>query len=175
MVAPSVVIDTDTCATFDVPKRQCGFTPKRLSHKLSSTTKHAGDYERSEGRRRGVIRILTVEGVGDHEMHRRMKTVLGEYSLRRSNVVEGHRRFLEGLLNNHRITVEEIHWLLGLSVGTTHIMMHQRLNFRKICEQWVPHQQTDKQRNTRMTLSLSKRYYEEKYYFLSQIVTSDET
>ncbi|GFV34797.1 disintegrin and metalloproteinase domain-containing protein 10 [Trichonephila clavipes] len=82
------------------------------------------------------------------------------------------------VLDNRRITMSEIHRLLGISVGgTTHTIMHQHLNFRKICAQWVPNQLTAEQRNTRMALSLShlQRYHEEEYDFLSQIVTGDET
>ncbi|GBM24493.1 hypothetical protein AVEN_254010-1 [Araneus ventricosus] len=125
-----------------------------------------------------------------------MKAVYGEYSLSRSTVVEWRKRFLEGLelleddarpaqanrvitpemtaevhdlvLNNRRVTVDEIHRLLGISVGTTHTIMHQHLKFRKICSQWVPHQLTAEQRNIRMALSLShlQRYHEEEYGFL---------
>ncbi|GFU51246.1 histone-lysine N-methyltransferase SETMAR [Trichonephila clavipes] len=75
-------------------------------------------------------------------------------------------------LDNHRIIVDEINRLLGISVGTTHTIMHQYLNFRKICAHWVPHQLTVKQRNPRMALSLShlQRYHEEENGFLSQIV-----
>ncbi|PSN46055.1 hypothetical protein C0J52_07677, partial [Blattella germanica] len=135
---------------------------------------------------RGVIRFLAAEGVGGREMYRRMKAVLS-----RSSVVEWRKRFLEGrelleddarpgqahrvitpemsakvsalVLHNHRITVDEIHRLLGISVGTTHTIMHQHLKFRKICALWVPHQLTAEQRNTRMVLSLShlQRYHEE--------------
>ncbi|GFY16774.1 histone-lysine N-methyltransferase SETMAR [Trichonephila clavipes] len=46
-----------------------------------------------------------------------------------------------------------------------------------MCAPWVPNQLTTEQRNTRIALSLShlQRYLEEKYVFLSQIVTGDET
>ncbi|GFQ80360.1 uncharacterized protein TNCT_316101, partial [Trichonephila clavata] len=55
--------------------------------------------------------------------------------------------------------------------------MHQHLNFRKICAQWVSHQLTAEQCNTRMTLPLGhlQHYPEQEYGFLSQIVTGDET
>ncbi|GFV51324.1 uncharacterized protein TNCV_3615221 [Trichonephila clavipes] len=49
------------------------------------------------------------------------------------------------VLDNHRITIDEIHRLLGISVGTTHTIMHQHLNFRKNCAQCVPTQLTTKQ------------------------------
>ncbi|GBO07695.1 hypothetical protein AVEN_90037-1 [Araneus ventricosus] len=134
-----------------------------------------------------------------------MKAVYGEYSLSRSTVVERRKRFLEGrelleadarpgqaycvitpemiakvhdlVLNNHRVTVDKMHRLLGISAGTTHTIMHQQLKFRKICAQWVPHQLTAEQRNNRMPLSLShlQRYHEEEYSFLSHTVTGDKT
>ncbi len=40
-----------------------------------------------------MIRFLAVEGVGGREMYRWMKAVYGEYSLRRSSVVEWRKRF----------------------------------------------------------------------------------
>ncbi|GBO11356.1 hypothetical protein AVEN_111355-1 [Araneus ventricosus] len=158
----------------------------------------------SKKEQRGLIRFLAAEGVGGREMYRQMKAVYGEYSLSRSTVVEWRKRFLEGralleddarpgqanrvitpemiaevhdlVLNNRRVTMDEIHRLLGISVGTTHTIMHQHLKFRKICAQWVPHELTAEQRNNRMALSLShlQRYHEEEYGFLSHIVTGDE-
>ncbi|GFT62360.1 histone-lysine N-methyltransferase SETMAR [Trichonephila clavipes] len=76
------------------------------------------------------------------------------------------------VLDNHRITIS--YWVL---VWAPHTLMHQHLNFQKICAQWVPHQLTDEQYSTRMVLSLShlQHYHEEEYGFLSQIDTGDET
>ncbi|GFT21113.1 histone-lysine N-methyltransferase SETMAR [Trichonephila clavipes] len=77
----------------------------------------------------------------------------------------------------HRITMDEMHQLLGISLGTAQTIMDQRLNFRKICAQGILNQLTTEQRNTRMALCLShlQRYHEEEYGFLSQIVTGEET
>ncbi|GBN75236.1 Histone-lysine N-methyltransferase SETMAR [Araneus ventricosus] len=174
-------------------RRECGHTSYRPLRNMQANKKE----------QRGVIRFLTAEG--GREMYRRMKAVYGEYSLSRSTVVEWRKRFLDGrelleddvrpgqanrvitpemiaevhdlVLNNRRVTVDEIHRLLGISVGTTHTIMHQHLKFRKICAQWVPHQLTAEQRNNQMALSLShlQRYHEEEYGFLSHIVTGDET
>ncbi|GFW72217.1 histone-lysine N-methyltransferase SETMAR [Trichonephila clavipes] len=73
--------------------------------------------------------------------------------------------------------MDEILWLSGISVGPIHPIMHQHLNFRKICAQWVPNQLTVEQYSTRMVLSLShlQRYYWDEYGFLSPIVPGDET
>ncbi|GFU97301.1 histone-lysine N-methyltransferase SETMAR [Trichonephila clavipes] len=73
--------------------------------------------------------------------------------------------------------MDVIHQLLGVIVGITHTIVHQYLNFWKICAQWVPRHLTVEQRNTRRALSLShvQRYHEEDYGFLFQIVTGDET
>ncbi|GFQ76771.1 uncharacterized protein TNCT_527381 [Trichonephila clavata] len=112
-------------------------------------------------KQRGVIRFLAVEGVGGRDMHRRMKALYDGYSLC-SSVVEW-RELLEDdtrpgqahwvitlelntlVLDNHRNTVDEIHWLLGISVGTTHTIMHQQFNFGKLCAHWVSHQLTREQ------------------------------
>ncbi|GFR03262.1 uncharacterized protein TNCT_74261 [Trichonephila clavata] len=87
-----------------------------------------------------------------------MKAVYGEYGLCRSSVVVRRKRFLEGLelleddahrvitpemipkvnslvLDNRRTTVDKIHRLLGIIEGTTHTIMHQHLNFQKVCAQ----------------------------------------
>ncbi|GFR29026.1 histone-lysine N-methyltransferase SETMAR [Trichonephila clavata] len=99
-------------------------------------------------------------------MHRRMKDVYGEYNLCCSSVMEWRRRFLEEcelleddaqpgqahrvitleiiaevntlVLDNRRVNVDEIHWLLGISVGTTHTIMHQHLNFQKFVHSGSP-------------------------------------
>ncbi|GFT66433.1 uncharacterized protein TNCV_3208701 [Trichonephila clavipes] len=42
------------------------------------------------------------------------------------------------VLDNRRITMDEIHRLLGISVDTIHTIMHQHLNFQNICVQSVP-------------------------------------
>ncbi|GFV51766.1 uncharacterized protein TNCV_1321221 [Trichonephila clavipes] len=137
------------------------------------------------------MRFLASEEVGGREMHRRMKAVYGELSLWRSRVVQWRKRFLEWhellkddarprethrvitpemieevntlVLENSRITMDEIHRLLGISMGTTHTIMHPHLNFHNVCARWAPHQLTVEQRNTRMALSLShlQRYHEE--------------
>ncbi|GBM79936.1 hypothetical protein AVEN_205505-1 [Araneus ventricosus] len=54
--------------------------------------------------------------------------------------------------------------------------MHQHLKFRKICEQWVPHQLTTEQRNNRMALSLSnlQRYHEEEYGYGGNVSVSGQ-
>ncbi|GFW39411.1 histone-lysine N-methyltransferase SETMAR [Trichonephila clavipes] len=81
------------------------------------------------------------------------------------------------VLDNRKITMDDIHRLLSISVTTTHIIIHQHLNFLKICAQRVPNHFTTEQHNTRMALSLShlQRDHQEEYGFLSQIVTGDET
>ncbi|GFT97582.1 histone-lysine N-methyltransferase SETMAR [Trichonephila clavipes] len=158
----------------------------------------------SKKEQREVVRFLAAEGVGYREMHRRMNAVYDEYSLYRSKAVEWDKIFFEGneldddarlgqahcvitpemiaevndlVLDNRRITVDEIHQLLGISVGITHTILHRHLNFRKFCVQWVPDQLTTEQRKTRMALSVShlQLYHEDKYGFLSQIVTGDKT
>ncbi|GFQ95840.1 histone-lysine N-methyltransferase SETMAR [Trichonephila clavata] len=125
-------------------------------------------------------------------MHQPMKDVHGEDSLCRSSVMKWRKRFLVGrelleddarpghahhvitsemiaevndlVLDNHRIKVDKIRRLRGISVCPTHTIMYQHLN----CAQWDPYQLAAEQRNTRMALSLSnlQHYYEEEYRFL---------
>ncbi|GFV36160.1 uncharacterized protein TNCV_1974961 [Trichonephila clavipes] len=132
-------------------ERLCGFTPKSAvwSHKLSFTTEHVSKF-----------------------LGRQCSTWTGT-SCHQTGKVDGSAL----VLDNSRITMGEIHRLLDISVGTTRIIMHQHLDFQKICARWVPNQLTIEQRNTRIALSLShlQRYHEEEYGFLSQIVTGDET
>ncbi|GFV30799.1 histone-lysine N-methyltransferase SETMAR [Trichonephila clavipes] len=80
------------------------------------------------------------------------------------------------VLDNHRSPVEEIRRSLDISVGTTHTIMRQYLNFRKLSAQWAPHQLTSERHNIQLALSLNhlQRYMEE-YGVLSQIVSVDET
>ncbi|GFR13427.1 HTH_48 domain-containing protein [Trichonephila clavata] len=94
----------------------------------------------SKKEQRGGIRFLPARGAGGCEIHRRMEAVYSGYSLCRSSVVEWRKRFFQGcelleddarpeqthhvitseiiaevnalVLDNHRITVDEIHRLL---------------------------------------------------------------
>ncbi|GFX67604.1 histone-lysine N-methyltransferase SETMAR [Trichonephila clavipes] len=72
----------------------------------------------SKKEQRGVIRFLAVEGVGGREMHRRMKA---HHGITSKMIMEVNDLFLD----NRRITMDEIHRLLGISVDTTHTIMHQ--------------------------------------------------
>ncbi|GFQ76765.1 histone-lysine N-methyltransferase SETMAR [Trichonephila clavata] len=101
------------------------------------------------------------------------------YSLCRSSVVEWCKRFLEGceLLEDdakpgqthHVITPEMIAEVNALVLGNHRITMNEILRLLGIS--------TAEQRNTQMALSLShlQRYHEEECGFPSQIVTGDET
>ncbi|GFU61026.1 hypothetical protein TNCV_4436561 [Trichonephila clavipes] len=46
------------------------------------------------------------------------------------------------LLDKRIITVDDIHWLLGISAGTTHPIMHQRTFEKSVLSVFVPHQLT---------------------------------
>ena len=56
-------------------------------------------------------------------------------------------------------------------------MMHDGLDFHKVCSHWVPRQLTPQHKSQRMGLSLQhlQRYHDEGDDMLSQIVTGDES
>ena len=45
---------------------------------------------------RGVVRFLTVEGLGGRKIHRRMCAVYGEHSMSCWHVLEWHKKFCKG-------------------------------------------------------------------------------
>jgi len=78
---------------------------------------------------------------------------------------------------NHWIKINEIFEELGLSYGSVHSIIHEHLNFNKVCACWVPRSLTDAHRNLRLRSScdLLERYSAEGAHFLSRIITWDET
>ncbi|KAJ4436551.1 hypothetical protein ANN_16583 [Periplaneta americana] len=114
-----------------------------------------------------------------------MSAVYGEYSMSCSSILEWHKRYREGRLSlqdnarpgqahraitpadiaevdglireNRRITVEELHRLVGISHGFVHVTATKYLHYRKICEQWIPHQLTEEQKTNRMAASLGRQ------------------
>ena len=78
---------------------------------------------------------------------------------------------------NHRIKINEIVAELGLSYGSVHSIIHEHLNFNKVCARLLPRSLTDAHRNQRLCSSfdLLERYSAEGAHFLSRIITRDET
>jgi len=78
---------------------------------------------------------------------------------------------------NRRVTVHEIAVHLDMSHGSAHHIVHDVLQFHKVCARWVPHQLTAelKERRVDACQELLKRFEAEGDGFLGRIVPGDET
>ena len=113
-----------------------------------------------------VIRFLWAEGVLGAQIYLRMCAEYGDKVLSRRIVYEwiemfengrtsvtdaersGHpatatttrneERTLELISVNRRITVEEVAGRLNVSAGSAYSLIHDSLNFSKVCARWVP-------------------------------------
>jgi hypothetical protein len=75
------------------------------------------------------------------------------------------------------VCVAQLEIRLNLSRGTIWDIVHERLDYRKVCSKWVPCQPTDEHKKTHIGsfLMLLQRYEEHGKAFLRRIVTGDET
>lgn len=55
---------------------------------------------------------------------------------------------------DQRVTIDSIATAIGCSHGLAYSIMHDRLNFRKMCAQWVPRQLTEEHKKNQMSLCL---------------------
>ena len=87
------------------------------------------------------------------------------------------RKVEELIRENRRVTIDEVAAVIHCSHGQAYAMMHDQLNFRKVCARWVPKQLTAENQQIRMGLALENlcRYHSEGEHMLSRIVTGDET
>ena len=81
------------------------------------------------------------------------------------------------ILENRRVTIDEVANYFEISHGSTYAIIHKRLGFRKVCARWVPKELTEEQKNNRVAICqrLLDRYANEGEAFLTRIVTGDET
>jgi histone-lysine N-methyltransferase SETMAR len=83
----------------------------------------------------------------------------------------------ELILQNRRVTVDEIAKQLNISIGSAYSVVHDNLQFHKVCARWVPKELADEHK--RMRLDICSRHFvcyrEEDDNFLQRIVTGDET
>ena len=109
---------------------------------------------------------MTAEGVGRTDVHLRMSQVYGEDCMILSRVKVWCKSFREGRVSladdarsgtphciaddivqlvdglvsqDRRVTVKAVAAEVGLSVGSIHTIMTERLNWRKVCAQMVPY------------------------------------
>jgi len=78
---------------------------------------------------------------------------------------------------NRRITTREIADSLSVSKGTVDIILHERLQYSKVCAQWVPKHLTEDQKCLQMGICFQHllRYRTEGNNFQSRIAACDET
>jgi len=78
---------------------------------------------------------------------------------------------------NRRITVKEVASLLDISVGSAHHIIHDELEFRKVCARWVIKRLTPEMRERRVDAcqEVVRRYETDGEAFLQRIVTGDES
>ena len=153
---------------------------------------------------RSIIKFLVLEGQSPSNIHERMTAVYGDSAPSRTMVFEWARRFKDGHLNiedsprsgrpisaideknikaienlvveDRRITIQEIAEILGISSGTVHEILHDHLHMTKVCSTWIPHLLASLQRHERVEACEEHlaHYEEERNYFLSRISTDDE-
>ncbi|GBM71716.1 hypothetical protein AVEN_83477-1 [Araneus ventricosus] len=75
-----------------------------------------------------------------------------------------------------RVRTRDIIDELSLSKGTVHIIVHQHLQYSKVCTEWVPKHLIIDNQEQRMSFSLQHLIrYEEDLAFLRRIVAGDES
>ena len=129
---------------------------------------------------RGVIHFLWSEGVTGAEIHQRLSAQYGDSALPRRSVYEWIEKFQHGrtsmmdeeragrpstsitdsnvddaramILENRRVTIDELANHFEISHGSAYDIIHNRLGFRKVCARWVPKQLTEEQKNNRVAI-----------------------
>lgn len=134
-----------------------------------------------------------------------LTTAYGEGSASKSNVSKWYNRFKSGeelvqsqersgrpstsvndrnmvkinelVLQNRRITMQELQNEVGISHGSVAVILNE-LGFNKVCARWVPRLLTEEQCQTRVSICLqwrSRLQREGAENFLKRVVTCDET
>ena len=137
------------------------------------------------------------EGVPGAEILRRLSAQYGNSALPRRSVYEWIEKFQQGrtsvkdeeragrpstsitdsnvedaramILENRRVTIDEVANHFELSHGSAYDIIHNRLGFRKVCARWVPKELTEEQKNNRVAICqrLLDRYAKEGEAFLT--------
>jgi hypothetical protein len=94
-----------------------------------------------------------------------------------STAEENTERVHAMILDNRRVTIDEMVYHLLISHGSVHEITHNRLGFRKVCARWVSKQLTEEHKRNRLAIcrSLLNRYGQEGDAFLRRIITGDGT
>ncbi|KAF8764430.1 hypothetical protein HNY73_022501 [Argiope bruennichi] len=80
------------------------------------------------------------------------------------------------ILSNRRVSIAHTAQDLGISVGSAHSIVHNQLDYRKLCSRWVPCSLSSEQKRTQIAASLEffQRYSVERNDFLNRVITGDE-
>ena len=135
-------------------------------------------------------------------IYAKMRQAYGDQCLSRSTVFDWHKRFREGrttaaddprsgrpltstsqemvvrcrelVEQDRRQTVDYLSECLDISIGSTHSILVDNLQMRRVCARWVPRLLKDEQKATRVTLcnQMLRRYRREGEAF-SQTVIKD--
>lgn len=154
---------------------------------------------------RAVIQFLTAEGCMPAEIHRRMASVYRDRAVSKTTVTEWSRKFREGRTETsdlprpgqaHKVVTESLTETIdtavradrrrsirdladdfNVSIGSMHTIVKEKLQYHKVCSQWVPRMLTEDHKERRRTLSLEHltRFNTENEQFLRRIVAGDET
>ena len=153
---------------------------------------------------RAVVRFLNARNFSAAEIHRQLVEVYGKNVTSRQSVVKWCSKFKNGrvetddyarsgrpitahttenkarveraLLENRRLTIDELEDELNISHGSI-VRIIKDLNFHKVCARWVPRALSEDNKANRMACALAffQQYAMNGHEFLSRIVTGDET
>ena len=154
---------------------------------------------------RAYVKIRTLLQISSTDIHKDLMEVYNDRTLPCSTTVDWARRFREGresiedkpragrpisgvsdkcVLEVSALLEEDIHISLmeianavGVSTGTAHTIVHDNLQFRKICARWVPHAltQAEKTKRVQCIQKLLSDFDRTDSRRLFEIVTGDET
>lgn len=154
---------------------------------------------------RAVVRFLWAKGMSSAEIHKDMCPIYGEHCLSRKAVFNWVKKFSQGRSNivdelrsgrpiqiateknvqlvndlikaDRRITIDCVSSAIGCSVGLAYSIVHDRLNFHKVCARWVPRDLNAENKMNRMGQCLHNlcRYADEGEDMLTRIITADES
>ncbi|GBM43808.1 hypothetical protein AVEN_225699-1 [Araneus ventricosus] len=137
----------------------------------------------SRSAQRAVVQFLRAEEEHASQIYRRMKEVYGEQCLVRCTIFRWCQRYEAGRVNikdlpgpgqAHVVTnsarlrlwmssygriVGSPHVkLLSISKGTVHHIIHKKLDYGKVCAQWVPKHMAENQKMARMGVCLTQQF-----------------
>lgn len=154
---------------------------------------------------RSVVRFLWAKNCSSSEIHRQLSEVYGNKAFSRQAIAKWCELFESGrnsvedeirqgrpvssvtddniqrveqmILDNRRVTEDEIAIAMNISHGSVHTIISEHLKFRKVCARWVPRLLTaqHKEKRFQSALQFLFRYENEGNDFLDKIVTGDES